>query len=357
MKLSKSLPRNEIETILALKKELPRLLESMSIDNVTLGPAVKTGRPDMLVGVTAGKTKRTLVVEVKTIGEPRIAQNAIYRLSLLTREIDNSYPVFASTYLTESTRELCKSAGMGYIDLTGNVYLRFANVFFDRTSPKTPEYERRILRGLAAPKTSRVIRNLITHPDRAYAVTELARQTGVSPAEAYKVATMLDAKGYVARDARRKIIIVDPERLLQDWASSMKFDRNQIVDTYSLERTPEAIMKAISRAASESEGRRYALTMFSGAYLIAPYTRFYDVHTYIDGDIDWWMKKLDLKKVESGSNLHLVIPRDTGIFEEARKVEGFEVVSDIQLYADLLSNPARGSEQAEMIRKKINLKA
>jgi len=353
--ISKYLPANEFQIKQSLKDKLPELLEGLRIDKITLQVPISKFAADMIVDVSVGRTKRTLVIEIKSIGEPRNAQRAIFQLHEAVTRIVNAYPVFASSYLTESTRDLCKAAGIGYIDLTGNIYLRFANVLIDKVSPTSPERERRVLKSLSSTKTSRIIRRLLRSPKRLYSVTEIARLADVSSAEAYKVATMLELKGFAERDSKRQIRILDAERLLTDWSKSTDFRKNQVISTYSLERTPEKIMKAISLVSSRSLDRRYALTMFAGASLISPYTRFYDVCAYINGDINWWIDQLDLKEVETGSNLQLVIPRDFGIFDEMQEINGFNVVSSIQLYADLVGNPARGSEQAEMILKRINL--
>ncbi len=351
MGFRKSFPANEAETAYRLQKALPSLLEGLTISEVRRERAIGNSRADMTLKVRAGKKERTLLIEIKRLGEPRLVMNAIAQVREMSRRLPNVYPVICASYLTESSRRMCREADVGYIDLAGNVYLRFDNVFIERSTPVALRQERRSLRGLGAPKTSRVIRTLLSQPKKPFQVTELAKASGVSPAEAFRVAELLELKGYAERGPERRVSVAKPGELLDAWASSLDFKKNWIFPVYSLERTPEAIARRIAAVGTRPRGK-YALTMFSGAFLVAPMVRYYDVVAYVTGDIEWWFKQLDVKEVESGANLQLVIPRDDGVFMNSREVGGMRVVSDIQLYADLLSSPARGREAAVALREK-----
>jgi hypothetical protein len=352
MDISKSLPVTEWEASARIAARLPQLLEGLSVTKVSREARVGDLRADLVATVRVGSKSKKLVMEVKRIGEPRFAKEAIFQLLSLTKALPDAYPVLAAPYLTESVRKLCKESGVGYLDLVGNVFLRFNNVLIERSTPEAIRQDRKALRGLSPPKTSRVVRTLLGNPKLPFRVTELAQASRVSPAEAYKVANLLELKGFARRDPEKRVVLTNPGELLQAWANAVEFKKNQIVPAYSLERTPEAIVKALDKVAT-SAGRAYALTMFAGASLVAPSVRFYDVTSYIDGDIEWWMKQLGVKQVESGSNLQLVVPRDDGVLKGVQTIDGFRVVSKIQLYADLYNNPARGRDQAEMVRKKI----
>ncbi|MBX8637863.1 MAG: hypothetical protein KIY11_05850 [Thermoplasmata archaeon] len=126
-----------------MKDKLPELLGGLRINKIAVQGSMNRFAADMIADVSVGRTKRTPVIEIKSISEPRNAQRVIFQLHEAVIRIVNAYPVFASSYVTESTRDLCKAAGMGYIDLAGNIYLRFANVIIDKISPTSPERERR----------------------------------------------------------------------------------------------------------------------------------------------------------------------------------------------------------------------
>jgi hypothetical protein len=75
------------------------------------------------------------------------------------------------------------------------------------------------------------------------------------------------------------------------------------------------------------------------------------VHAYFRGDVDRLVKAIDLRPVESGGNVHLLVPNDEGVFYRIQTVGHVPVVCNTQLYLDLLHYPARGHEQAEELRR------
>jgi hypothetical protein len=99
---------------------------------------------------------------------------------------------------------------------------------------------------------------------------------------------------------------------------------------------------------------QYAITSFAASSLVAPFVRGVgSVEVYVPdaGAIDEWVKAMDLRPVESGGNIVLLLPYDTGVFYRAQNVEGKSLVGNIQLYLDLSDNPGRGREQADFLRK------
>jgi hypothetical protein len=343
-------PSNERETIDRLVSELPRLLEGLDIVRTEVTPRPRKGLlPDLFVDVRLGRHARRLVVEVKTLGEPRMAAQAIARLGQSVRSVSNGYPVFAAGFVGDSARQLCKAAGVGYIDLLGNVYLRFGGVLVDRLAEGSFRAERRSLKRLFAPKATRVVRALLLDPKRPARITDLAGACSMSPAGVYWVARLLEDMGYVERDSAKRIVLAKPKELLDAWASSWSMDRNASTGYFSFERTPEALIKKVA-STSKRKDLPYALTLMAGASLVAPFVRFQDVWMYVGGDEATWVEALDLKPVDGGGNIVLVRPYDQGVFTGLQVVEGVNVVSDVQLYVDLYNYPARGREQADFLR-------
>jgi hypothetical protein len=61
---------------------------------------------------------------------------------------------------------------------------------------------------------------------------------------------------------------------------------------------------------------------------------------------------LDLKELRNGGNVHLIYPYyKRSVFHGARKIKGYNVVSNLQLYLDLFHFPARGREHADYLLK------
>lgn len=102
---------------------------------------------------------------------------------------------------------------------------------------------------------------------------------------------------------------------------------------------------------------RARLTVLSGAYLVAPYVRPTTIHFYIKQreKARIWVESLDLRPVEMGGNVSMVLPYDEGVFYGAGKVSGLNVVSKVQLYVDLYNYPARGEEAAEALSRDLNM--
>lgn len=345
-------PSNERETLDRLVSELPRLLEGLEIVKTEVLPRARGGvQSDLLIDVRLGRQSKKLVVEVKTLGEPRFAAQAIAQLSQSVQSASNGYPVFAARYVGETTRQLCRAAGVGYFDLLGNIYLRFGGVLIDRLAQGSFEAERRGLKQLFAPKATRVIRTLLLDPKRPARITDLARECSMSPAGVYWVAQLLEDKGFVERDSSKRVVLVKPKELLDAWASSWSMDRNASTGYFAFERTPEALMKKVV-SVSKRKNLSYAFTLMAGASFIAPFVRFQDVWLYVDGEEEAWIKALNLKPVDGGGNIVMVRPYDAGVFSGLQVIEGVNVVSNIQLYVDLYNYPARGREQAEFLRER-----
>ncbi len=55
--------------------------------------------------------------------------------------------------------------------------------------------------------------------------------------------------------------------------------------------------------------------------------------------------------MDNGGNLWLITPKDGGVFQETQKAGSFNLVSDIQIYLDLLPVGQRGPEQAQALRE------
>ena len=349
-KSPRAFPATESELVRRLEEMLPSLLEGLVIKRIRRRPrGIYT--PDLEVDVQVGRVSKRLIIEVKRIGERGMVMAGVHQLMACANRVKDAYPVLMSTYLTDSSRRFCKEWGVGYADLTGNVYLHFNGIFIDRTGVGALRLERKSVRGLSMPATSRVIRRLLGNPKRRFGMTELAAASSVSPAQAYKVSNLLEQKGFARRDSERRVVLERPGDLLEAWASSLDFRRNWIIPAFSLRRTPEAIMRSIAEF-STRRNRMYALTMFAGASLVAPFVRFYDVTCYIQGEPEPWLKGLDMKEVESGSNIQLVVPLDTGVFQDVQRIDRLNVVSNLQLFADLYGNPARGREQAAFLRER-----
>lgn len=336
----------EKEVLASLRRRLPELLPTLQV-------AVERPSPrdpwDLALKVrSAGKTRR-LVCEIKSVGEPRYLAQAIAALTLAARKDPRLYPVVVAPYISPEGRRLCREAGVGYLDLTGNVFLRFDGVLVDRRSGEPPPRAKARLRRLFSPKSSRLLRVLLEQPGTKWTLARLAEEAAISLRTAHLVVNALEEKAFVEK-RRGAITLQKPGELLDLWAQNYTLERHRRHTFYTFARNPaELAAKLTAHAVSHKEA--VGLTLHSGAAFVAPFVRSPDVHAYFLGDRERLVKALDLRPVESGGTVHLLEPYDEGVFYRIQTIRGVRVVCNAQLYLDLINYPARGREQAEALRR------
>jgi hypothetical protein len=202
------------------------------------------------------------------------------------------------------------------------------------------------------PKASRVLRALLVDPNREWTFRGLAGDVGISLGHLHAVVSSLLEFGYVGWTEDRHLRAVDPKRLLRRWAAYNQYDKmNKFHEYYTLEREVSRFVRKLVPV----KRIHYALTALAGALLVAPHVRPADVHIYASEvkDVKRLVELLDLKPVERGGNVKLVIPYDDGVFYHLQVIDGVNVVSNVQLYVDLYNYPARGEEAAAQLFDRI----
>jgi hypothetical protein len=301
---------------------------------------------DIAVDVTANGTPWKLLVEVKSSGEPRIARAAIQQILAITRTQEPQYGLLGAPYVGAETQKICKEAGVGFIDLAGNCRIVFDKVYIERRGFPKPKAERRPLRSLFSPKASRVLRVLFEAPKQPWQVQRLAREARVSLGLAAKVKQRLLDLEY-AREERTGIQLANPEELLKAWGAALASRKGITVGVYAAGDPPQ-IEEAL-RVYCTTNAIRYAFTQFSGAARVAPFTRYTRGAAYVELDPTSFVTKLGWKIVDTGANFTLPWPFDEGAFYGARTIGQDCVVSDVQLYLDLMESKGRGEEAATAI--------
>jgi hypothetical protein len=316
---------------------------------------------DFAAILSIGETCATIIGEIESSGRPSRIRGAIAQLQQYAARHPRYLPVLVVPYLSERGRQMCKTAGVGYIDLSGNCYLKWGSLYVEKVGERKLPRQQRQSKRLFSDKASLILRRMLAEPHRLWGARELARTSGVSVSWAWAVLAGLAAADYAAR-AGRETNLSRPLDLLQDWADWFDFSRRNEIYSYFCEApTSEALIDRI-RSAQVAEPDRYALTLHAGASLVAPFARFHEVYLYVAPFADpseteqWWMETLHLEKVDTGGNLYLVWPYyKHGAFYRAREINGVCVVSDIQLYVDLYNFPMRGREQAEhLMRRRLS---
>ncbi len=307
--------------------------------------------PDLSIEVqTGGGFKYTLVFEVKSTGQPRFARMAVNQLKEIISNNNNYYGVFASSFLSDESRKICQENNIGFIDMGGNCFFKFDNVYLSIEGKSNPFPNTRPLKTLFYSKSSRALRVLLSNPKNAWFVKDLSTEAGISLGQAFLVKKKLLEEELIEElevDGSKKFKLINPEKLLDKWSKNYNYNKNNIKNYYSLDDIKTIESNIINYC--NTKKIRYAFTLTSGASLVAPFLRYNRVFIYILGNIETFAKDLNFKEVSSGSNISILQPYDEGVFYNLQIIDGVKVVSDIQLYLDLISYRERGEEAAKFL--------
>jgi DNA-binding transcriptional regulator YhcF (GntR family) len=265
-------------------------------------------------------------------------------------------PVLVAPFISEVGRRQLRSHRIGYLDLSGNVYISFDNVLIHKVAPANANVQKKEGINVFADKASLILRELSIRPDGYHTVRGLASATNTSVGWASEVLRELEERGYLERKPRAGCRIRRLEHLLDEWTGNYNFlGKNNIRSFFVRAESLEEILSILKQLKVPDEVG-YSLTLHSGAHLAAPFVQFSECHIYLDPKRDFerqtvfFAESLDLLETETGGNFHVVRPYYAfGAFYQARTLEGLKVVSDLQLYLDLLGFPIRGREAAEKV--------
>lgn len=273
-------------------------------------------------------------------------------------EVEHGRRVWVLLNATSTLRDRLRRERESFVDLQGAVFLAFPNLLVDRVNVKSPA------RSTAAPRSfdpfadrsSLVARTLLESANdrqRSWGVRELAEAAGVGPATVTRSIRGLERRRVVqvrrpGRDS--EIRLTDARALFTLWTGAYDWTRNHCVAVHAPVGDPLRFMR---RLTSTLGPHRWALTLQSGASLVAPLATWERIHAYVD--VPGPEALMDIAEragwpVSGEGRLVLMRPyyRDS-VWHNVRKVDDLPVVSDLQLALDLWHYPLRGREQAEHI--------
>lgn len=300
---------------------------------------------DLRMEIEQGGKETTLVVQIKSSGQPALIRNAARQLQHHIETDSGSYGVLGVPYLTARGIETCREEGVGCIDTAGNCLLEFENVYVEIVGKPNPAPADQEIRSIFSPKSSRVARVLLSDVGRWWGVREIATIAGINPGLVSRLKKQLVQRALAIE--QNGAIRPEPSALLAAWLENYTYRRNGIREFYTLDSPADAERALVMHCYSIKN--RCALGLFSGAALVAPHVRLNKAFAFVEADPDQIAEALGWKAVTSGANVMLLTPYDSGVFLQSRDVERMPVVSDIQLYLDLKSYRGRGVEAADFL--------
>jgi DNA-binding HxlR family transcriptional regulator len=265
---------------------------------------------------------------------------------------DSVVPVVVSNYISERSRELLKTNGIGWYDLTGNTRIETdrPSLFIERTGAERNPYSDpgdRRLKSLRGSGAARVVRALLDGAEDTRA-RELADQAGVSAATSARVLRYLAQEHLVERDEHSVVQRIRKRSLAQAWAQDYGMTKTNAATAVLAPRGIDWLMRQLAErhlpfSLTGSAALRYYLP--EGASAVTPLAM---VAVY-SKEVPRLQRELRLRPTDRGANVLLLEPFDYVVLWGARTGDGLQYTSPSQTVVDLLTSPGRGPEEAEQL--------
>lgn len=292
--------------------------------------------------MTPNSSTITFLVEAKRSFTPRDVERTLSpQLTRYLRVMTYNIPILViSEWISPRTRELLREQGINYLDLTGNALISVDNpsLVYIRTTGanRAPKPATRGQVGLRGPKAARIVRLLIdVRPP--YGVREIAEASGVVVSWVSRLLDSLDREALIERSARGRVESVDIPRLLRRWAEVYDVFATNEMKTFL---APQGAVKTLERMKDESSVGRLAVTGSFAAVRLAPVAAPTLLVAYSD-DVDSVSGALDLLPADEGSNVVLLRPYDTVVWDRSVVDDGLRYVAPSQAAIDSLTGNGR----------------
>jgi hypothetical protein len=305
----------------------------------------KGGAPgaDLLV---RGGAHAFVVVLLASTSPGSVAAHAARVVTAANKLRRKATPLLVAPYMTEAGRRVAEAAKVSWCDASGNAHVVAPGlrVIIDGRPNRFPRVGRPA--SVFAPKSARLVRWLLVHPEQAFSQRELARATGVDEGMVSRLAARLEADRYVVREPDGALRVKDPSLLLDAWRAEYRFDRHTLIQGSVAARSGDALTRFVGDTLASAKVE-HAATGLSAAWQISRFASF-RVATFFVGEplSDEWLTRLGFREEPRGANLWLVVPNDEGVFQGADSRSGVRCVHPAQAYVDLKGHPERAAEAA-----------
>jgi hypothetical protein len=306
-----------------------------------VGEASAPGRrTDALLEVRSPDGGRgVLTIEAKRQVDPRDVPFLAHQL----HPREEAAPMVVAPYLGQRTRERLREAGIGYVDLTNNIWLvldRPALFIEGMGAQSDPWRQERPARSLRGRKAGRIVRALCDFQP-PLGTRELAAKATTDPGYVSRVLRLLEREDLIQREARGPVTTVDWRGLIRRWAENYSFLRSNATATYLEPRGLQALMSKLQKAEFP-----YAVSgsLAASRVAVAAPSRLASVYT---DDAEQAAASLGLHSAEAGANVILAEPFDPVVYQRAWKGNGVRFAAISQVAADLLTSPGRAPTEAD----------
>ena len=258
--------------------------------------------------------------------------------------------VFAAPLITPNMAQTVQEHGWSWFDLAGNCYLNIPNLLLIERKGNEPVHRLpRPSANLSTPESGQVVRALLVpeHTGRTWTQREMRLhcKPNVSLGLVNKVVRCLVDEAFLeqTKDGFR---VRDSLKLLETWRDAYRFDRHVQHRFFTLKKGYDLQQSLLSL--ESITGGHAAYCAFSAADIQAPHVRQSKTWLFVGAEwLDTFASAVEAKRVDSGENLVVLTPDDSGVFY-LQESEGNRLActNPIQTYVDLWHCGGRGQEAA-----------
>ena len=297
-------------------------------------------RPDALLNLRApGEETATLVVEAKRRLDPKDVPRLVDQL----RAYGGDAAIVVAPFLGTRTRERLRDAGVGYLDLAGNIRVALDQpaLFIESNRvERNPWREERPARSLKGAKAGRIVRLLCDFLPPV-GVRELAGKAKTNPGYVSRILDLLEREDDIKRKPRGPVTDVEWPALIRRWAQDYSLLESNRTKSYLNPRGLSNFLDGLRKAKL-----KYAVTGSVASARVAPVAAARLAVCYVD-DLDVSAQRLKLRTAEVGANVILAQPFDPVVYERTWERDGITFCAMSQIAADLLTGPGRSPVEAD----------
>jgi len=261
--------------------------------------------------------------------------------------------ILIAPYISERTAQICEDIGMGYFDYAGNCWFVGHSIYLSEKGNKNlqPQKQRSVsIFERTSVVSSRILRELFVDVTKIWKLKHLAEKVNCSIGQVSKLMNVLVENVWVEK-LPSGYKMIDPESLLLEWSKGYGKKEITSYTCYSLDNV--SVIEERLKTLKIDMGIESYLTGLSGGVRYTPVVRYNKVHVYIaPEDIQEVIRYLDMKEVDSGSNVVIFPLENDSYIRDYRVIDGSAVVSPLQIYLDSMQIKGRGEEMAEMVLRK-----
>jgi len=331
--------------------EVPALLAKL-LEIPESRVSIRRGKKEPATDVIIEAGDCTFLVDFKDSSARAPLLLALMRFNEVRRDKGKgAIPLLVVPYMGETGRRLCEEHEMAWLDLSGNARIKAPGLLINVEGKPNRFKNAGRPPNLFAPKSSRIVRQLLIQPDRALTQRELSQAADLDEGYTSRIVRRCEETGLVVRDEKGLLKPKDPEQLLDAWQEAYDFMRHRVMKGHVAARSGEELLYKIA-GVLEKRAPGYAATGLGAAWLYSHFANFRLATFYLPhAPGDELFNALGFREDEKGANTWLVVPNDEGVFHGAEAKEGIHCVHPLQVYLDLKDHPERSSEAASRLRQ------